>query len=279
MKRSYTTYAFHCKHEAKKLGVSLDELLATVDRASREGNRKDRGMASAYAVLNTVEKLIDEGKAMHIFMPSREFCDWLVSCVKESDPAHAFFLQKLIGVGVPGVFHFPCDAKLDSFTFIIPASETKVDVLGANSWKVVPAGSFLYVAASRSHPEFELFCCEIGHEDSVLNARPISSYITKLIVGLGMYAACFPEVIKPGPPTELKHPSQHQYRESVQVGVADEVFSAGGTHESPVAHYRKGHFRVLRSERFTHKRFQAVFVRDTFVKGRALTVLSPEEAP
>jgi len=44
------------------------------------------------------------------------------------------------------------------------------------------------------------------------------------------------------------------------------------------AHFRKGHFRTLRSERFTHKRWKAVFVKATFVKGEALTILSPEEA-
>jgi len=122
----------------------------------------------------------------------------------------------------------------------------------------------------------DAFSTEIGAETHLL-ANPQTHYIVKLIVGLGLYASCFPEVIKDGPPQDLKHPANHQYEHPVQIGVAKEVFSQGGTHESPVAHFRKGHFRVLRSEKFTHKRFQSIWIRDMIVKGKAVTVLSPEE--
>jgi len=52
----------------------------------------------------------------------------------------------------------------------------------------------------------------------------------------------------------------------------------GGPHASPEGHFRRGHFRVLKSERFVNKRWQSVFVRQTFVGGEAKTVLSPEQA-
>lgn len=103
----------------------------------------------------------------------------------------------------------------------------------------------------------------------------------KLVLGTGMYISCFPEVVKFGPPDDLKHPAHHQYCEPITIGISENIkerASLGGSHSSPTAHFRKGHFRILRSDKFTHKRFQSVFVSETFVnRDKSLTVLSPEE--
>ena len=42
-------------------------------------------------------------------------------------------------------------------------------------------------------------------------------------------------------------------------------------------HWRRGHFRVLQSEKYTHKRGQTVFVKGTFVRGTAFDIL--DDAP
>ena len=47
--------------------------------------------------------------------------------------------------------------------------------------------------------------------------------------------------------------------------------------DGPCPHYRVGHFRYLSSERFRVKRGMTVFVHGAFVKGKAKTVLSPED--
>jgi hypothetical protein len=91
-----------------------------------------------------------------------------------------------------------------------------------------------------------------------------------------MYIGCFPETLIDGLPVDLKHPSHHHHKDVFTLGISPKV-RLGGTHDSPTPHFRIGHFRVLRSERFTHKRFQTVFVHETFVRGKASTVLSPEE--
>jgi len=90
------------------------------------------------------------------------------------------------------------------------------------------------------------------------------------------YISCFPETVIEGIPEDLKHPNHFRNTKCFSVGVADKI-SSGGTHDSPCPHYRVGHWRYLSSEKFTKKRGQTIFVCGTFVKGRAITVLSPEE--
>jgi hypothetical protein len=119
-------------------------------------------------------------------------------------------------------------------------------------------------------------------DDGVIRGAPINveivNKVTKIVVGLGMYIDCFPDALKSGVPADLAHPSQFQHKNMFTVGIADKVRVAGsGTHDSPIPHMRKGYLKTLRAERFTKKRFQTIFVASTFVKGRAATVLSPEQ--
>lgn len=41
---------------------------------------------------------------------------------------------------------------------------------------------------------------------------------------------------------------------------------------SKIPHFRKGHFRLLQSDYYTHKKGQLVFVAEAMVKGKAKTV-------
>lgn len=104
---------------------------------------------------------------------------------------------------------------------------------------------------------------------------PAWDYYGKLFCGLAMYWSCFPETVKDGVPEDLKHTAYHNNPVNKTVSVSPEIFH--GDHASPTAHFRKGHFRCLRSEKFKNKRFQVVFVHETFVNGKAKTVLAPEE--
>jgi len=98
--------------------------------------------------------------------------------------------------------------------------------------------------------------------------------IKQLVCAGAAYIQAFPDMVRDGIPENLKHPNH--YRKSVckTIGIAPRLIIRDG----PSPHYRVGHFRLLASERFTHKRGQVVFVHGCFVKGNAATVLSPEES-
>jgi hypothetical protein len=277
MKRSYSTFTVRIKDAARSRGVSPEELfqsvcenyesiLATKFDSSLSEILIDDGVG-VYAIY--IELLILQKKAVHLFLPGLDFCEWLISCVPVLEPNHAAALQQMLGVHVPGVLHFPTASKKISMAFLIPKSSVP---LKGNSNKEFNA---LITTASKEGKSFGLnqFLVSLEGSDKGSDA---ARWYAKLIVGLGMYCNCFPETLRDGPPEDLKHPSFHQYESSKTIGISEKVFCFG-THESPVAHFRRGHFRILRSEKFKNKRFQAVFVKETFVNGKSKTVLSPEE--
>jgi hypothetical protein len=88
------------------------------------------------------------------------------------------------------------------------------------------------------------------------------------------YIKAFPDTVLPGLPDTVKHAPRYRNAKCFGVVPSKEIIQRDG----PKPHYRTGHFRFLQSERFKHKRGMTIFVKGTFVKGRALSVLSPEEA-
>jgi len=84
----------------------------------------------------------------------------------------------------------------------------------------------------------------------------------RFIYGCFMMRECFPQVFQEGLPDYVKHPAwfKRQKNKSISINrVSHEV----------CPHIRVGHFRLLSSERYTHKRGQVIFVKPSMVKGHA----------
>lgn len=105
--------------------------------------------------------------------------------------------------------------------------------------------------------------------DDVVNEHLIEKD-WRIIFNLFLYMDAFPDCVVEGPPELVAGTSDGEGQVSIRAsGVIQDVFN-----RSKVApHMRRGHFRVLRSERYTHKRFQAVYVRPAMIMGKAETVL------
>lgn len=275
MKQSYTTFAPYLWALAKWARTTPEHLF----ELTFPSHSTVRPEHQTECVSMLLQLCVIQGKATHLFLPGREFCDWITSCVPQLEAAHADIVREEIAVAYAdcgiGVFHFPTQSHLRSIAFLIPS---KVDFrrLGFGS---VNSGC-VYFSYSKEGPiKNKGRCSCVGLMPGIDTGCDAESiWCAKLIVGLGMYINCFPEVLRAGLPDALKHPSHHQYKHPVVISVSPKVaIAAPGTHASPAPHFRIGHFRVLTSERFTNKRHQVVFVRETFVKGRTATVLSPEE--
>lgn len=264
MKRAYTQFVSGIRQMAKKFGRTPEEI-------HRIAFKFDESRATA--ACREVELMILGGKAKHFFFTDITFCNWLVDCVVELTPDYGQVLQELIGDDVAGVIHFPCDSGRVSMGFFFKKECVKPD---GTDW---PDWSCLLMQHSFNNDQ-DLFSCIFVLPPT---AGPTSTkgwkqmWYAKLLIGMAMYLKCFPDTLVDGLPSDLKHPSHHQHKAAFTVGISEKV-KLGGTHDSPTPHFRCGHFRVLKSEKFTHKRFQTVFVHETFVKGTAKTVLSPEEA-
>lgn len=279
MKQSYTTFSPYIKALAKQTRTTPANIFdLAFPRHSTVRPEQQTEYASCF-----VQMCVIEGKATHLFLPGREFCDWITSCVPRLEAEHVDIFREAVpmnvgsGVGV-GVFHFPTQSHIKSVGFLIPP---KAD-LGRYGLGVVNSGCVFFTASKEGGVENQGRCACVVMADVVdvttCSIGDQSIWYAKLIVGLGMYIHCFPEVLRAGIPEALKHPSHHQYKHPIVISVSPKVATvASGTHASPTPHFRSGHFRVLKSEMFTQKRHHVVFVRETFVKGRAATVLSPEE--
>lgn len=91
--------------------------------------------------------------------------------------------------------------------------------------------------------------------------------LRRLICRLLIYTSVFPESLKPGVPEKhlVGTCGNTMKSGSVTIGVVDQIRDVISDSSYRIPHFRCGHFRTLRSERFIHKRGQTIFVKATFV--------------
>lgn len=100
----------------------------------------------------------------------------------------------------------------------------------------------------------------------------IHANIFRLAINTLAYMKCFPECVTDGVPQNLFTRDENLNNRNVTLGLAETIVDTGNPSRSRIPHFRKGHFRVLKSDRFTNKKGQIIFIADTMVKGKAKTV-------
>ena len=109
-----------------------------------------------------------------------------------------------------------------------------------------------------------------------MNSEQREEPLARLFYNLCMYVEAFPDCLVDGSPDEVKafnifyHAGKNR---RIKLATHESLIDRSGV----TPHFRRGHFRRLMSEHWTKKRGQVVFVRSTFVKGKAETVLDSEE--
>jgi hypothetical protein len=212
-----------------------------------------------------------ENRPLHFFISDEAFLDWLVECVPKIDGGSPESLIEMTG-DRPAIIHFPTSSKYVTMMFYMRKNWNEPFANVARN----TVTSIMMTFSRGNRRNFDGLCMAFSCEHSaVLDGARLDH--VRLVVGIGMYLSCFPEMLKDGPPDDVKHPSHHQYGSIKTIGISPHVRIH--TERGKITpHFRRGHFRVLRSEAFTKKRFQVVFVKQCFVKGEAATILSPEES-
>ena len=93
--------------------------------------------------------------------------------------------------------------------------------------------------------------------------------IFRLAINTIAYMKVFPECVKDGVPTTEKNEC------ACVLEVADKVLEPvmqANSNKMISPHYRKGYFKMLRSDYYTHKKGQIIFIPETMVNGVAKTV-------
>ena len=270
MKRAYTGWTSIFRSLAIKAGVERHELykmlIGEVEDTRSDGVADLDDRSKLIFNASQIDKHVSDGTAVHLFLQSGEFCEWLITCVGKLEIQHARALQALLGDRASAILHFPSNSGFCSVGAYCAQGVVQdgKDVEPYSALVLLKSG-LRFCTTTFNLTEHTETCDELGRE--------FERY-ARLFCGLGMYFSCFPEMRKQGLPDDLKHPSQHKWHNPICVGISPKV-AAVGTHDSPTPHFRVGHFRFLKSEKYTKKRFQIVFVHECFVKGRAETVLEP----
>jgi hypothetical protein len=97
------------------------------------------------------------------------------------------------------------------------------------------------------------------------------SEMIRIVLNLIFYMSAFPEYVTDKPPQDMCEKSNINNSKTISLSkdIADYL------HETRdiAPHLRRGHFRYLGSEHFTKKKGQTIFVKSSFVKGQAKTIL------
>lgn len=194
-------------------------------------------------LLIQAEQRMFAGEAIHWFIATPELADHLACIGGVADPR---FLEILADEGVAtGVIH-TCGLGADGILF---------------SWQS-EARDVLIVADKDEHQ------CGIANA-----AEPVKANSSmRLLFGLAVYLNCFPAAVRDGFPEFAKHQTHYKGQRCAVIDAVAEIIER----EGPTPHFRKGHPRILRSERFTKKRWQVVWVGETFIKGKVKTVREVE---
>jgi hypothetical protein len=94
----------------------------------------------------------------------------------------------------------------------------------------------------------------------------------RLAINTIAYIRCFPDCVSEGVPKISDTRNQRDFKNPISVEISPDVIQTDSDSTSKIPHFRKGFFRELRSDYFTNKQGQIVYVSETMVKGKAKTV-------
>ncbi|MBK8832168.1 MAG: hypothetical protein IPN60_15200 [Saprospiraceae bacterium] len=100
----------------------------------------------------------------------------------------------------------------------------------------------------------------------------IFSNAFRLAINTIAYMNCFPECVSDGVPKITKDRDEGRNARNLTIQLSEKIIDSEVSQASKRPHFRKGFFRMLRSEFYTNKQGQIVYVAETMVRGKAKTV-------
>ncbi len=99
----------------------------------------------------------------------------------------------------------------------------------------------------------------------------------RLAINTIAYMKCFPECVSEGVPRISYDSDEARSENNLTFQLTEKITDSDINQRSKIPHFRKGHFRVLQSDYFVHKKGQIIYVTETMVKGQAKTVSTSSE--
>ena len=96
--------------------------------------------------------------------------------------------------------------------------------------------------------------------------------VFRLAINTIAYMRCFPECVTEGVPKVTKSRDEERSEKNIMFQLTEEITDSGNEPRSKRPHFRKGHFKLLKSDYYTNKKGQLIYVSETMVKGKSKTV-------
>lgn len=216
-----------------------------------------------------------KGELLHIFFIDRQLRHFLEdTTLSDLDGIKKYLKEK---GQTRSVFHLYSN-KQNNHTVFQFALHIPYESEGyAFSLRVVEDGNLelYYALAENGGHMSEKFYNDVNKKNDDISVTHAKMF--RLAINTIAYMSCFPECIDDGVPKNLLDRGENMAARNFSLQLSDKVREYEGSNLSRRPHFRKGHFRVLRSEKFVNKQGQIVFVCETMVKAKAKTVsTSPE---
>jgi len=101
--------------------------------------------------------------------------------------------------------------------------------------------------------------------------------IFRLAINTIAYMKCFPECVVDGVPKITIDRNEKRTENNITFEISEKVAELETSGKSIIPHFRKGYFKLLSSDFYTHKKGQLIFVNETMVKGKAKTVYTSDK--
>jgi hypothetical protein len=101
--------------------------------------------------------------------------------------------------------------------------------------------------------------------------------IFRLAINTIAYMRCFPECVVDGVPKITIYRNESRTNNNKIFDISNKILEEDKSGKLRIPHFRKGHFRLLKSDYFTNKKGELVFIHETMVKGKAKTILTSDK--
>ena len=259
------------------LEKNLDEVLRWyIDRIEEQpwtdDEKKNQGSLIGDSCISWNQIL--SGKAIHFFIESKKLYDFLSEQEVKNVDVSIDFCEKFVEkpyIQASDIY----DVQDGTYKLIQKDSEFK-SVCIVIHHKYVNRPSFVYLIKwYEQDGEKRLGSFYVEDEEGPYrlytnDVEERKNPLARLFYNTLFYIEAFPDCVVDGT-IEEKHAFDRFYKAKNRMKLA--THESLVSHDSVTPHFRRGYFKRLDSKFFKNKRGQVIFVRSTFVKGKAVTVM------
>lgn len=216
-----------------------------------------------------------KGELLHVFFIDRQLRDFLETTTLSDLEGIKNFLQEK--GQTRSVFHLYSNKQSNHVVFQFALHIPYESEGYAFSLNVEEDGSIelYYSLAENGGRMSDKFYKDVNKKNDEISLT--HSKMFRLAINTIAYMSCFPECVNDGVPKNLLERGENMLAKNLSLQISEKIKENENSKLSRRPHFRKGHFRHLRSEKFVNKKGQVVFIPETMVKAKAKTVSTSAE--